>query len=302
MNGISLLIPTYNDRCLQLARDLWSQAKGLSVPFELLVGDDGSTDKNVVADNRSINSLSGCRYIERPLNEGRAVVRNFLAHEARFDTLVFVDAGRGVASDTFLAEYVRLLSQHRVFFYGGYVMERHSRANLRSVYEDARASHHTAQRRSQHPYLDFNTCNFACPRDLFLRYPLDERFRHYGFEDVLYGKRLHAAGVEICHVDNPVALVGFDSNAHFVAKWEEALATLCQFQDELRGYSRMLAMTDSLGRLRLLPLVRLWHRLFAPLEHRQLLGTRPSLLVFELYRLGYFACLLSGKRGRPRGM
>ena len=145
MNGISLLIPTYNDRCLQLARDLWSQAKELGAPFELLAGDDGSTDKSVVADNRRINSLSGCRYIERPLNEGRAAVRNFLAREARFDTLVFVDAGRGVARDTFLAEYARLLSQHRMFFYGGYVMERHSRANLRSVYEDARAARHTAQ-------------------------------------------------------------------------------------------------------------------------------------------------------------
>ena len=64
MNGISLLIPTYNDRCLQLARDLWSQAKGLGVPFELLVGDDGSTDTSVVAANRRINhGQQSCRDI-----------------------------------------------------------------------------------------------------------------------------------------------------------------------------------------------------------------------------------------------
>ncbi|MGI6222589.1 MAG: glycosyltransferase family 2 protein [Prevotella sp.] len=292
MNGISILIPTYNDSCYQLAYDLWLQAGQLSIPFELLVGDDGSTNRSVVAENRRINSLSGCRYIERPENQGRAAVRNFLASEARYDSLVFVDAGRGVVRKDFLAKYVRLMSSESAFFYGGYEMELHSRSNLRSVYEDARAPQHTAQQRSQHPYLDFNTCNFACPTVLFRSYPLDERFRHYGFEDVLYGKRLQTAGILIRHVDNPVALVGFDSNEHFVTKWEEALTTLCQFRNELRGYSRMLSLVDNLKRFHLLPFVRLWHRAFGFMERRQLLGTHPSLFVFELYRLGYFAIKL----------
>ena len=49
-----------------------------------------------------------------------------------------------------------------------------------------------------------------------------------------------------------------------------------------------------IGRLRsmhVLWLVRLFHRLFSGAELRNLRGNKPSLTVFKLYKLGFFACI-----------
>lgn len=49
INSLSILIPTYNNVCLELVRDLQAQASILSsendFEYEIIVADDGSTDK-----------------------------------------------------------------------------------------------------------------------------------------------------------------------------------------------------------------------------------------------------------------
>ena len=88
INSLSILIPTYNNVCLELVRDLQAQASILSstndLEYEILVADDGSTDKNAIEKNRKINELNNCRYIERKENIGRAAIRN---HTQRQPTL-----------------------------------------------------------------------------------------------------------------------------------------------------------------------------------------------------------------------
>ena len=69
INSLSILIPTYNNVCLELVRDLQAQASILSsendFEYEIIVADDGSTDKNTIEKNSEINGLDNCRYIER---------------------------------------------------------------------------------------------------------------------------------------------------------------------------------------------------------------------------------------------
>ena len=121
-----------------------------------------------------------------------------------------------------------------------------------------------------------------------LAHPFDERFRHYGYEDVLLGKVLHQHHIPIEHIDNPLGFSHFETNAEFVAKTEEGLHTLYQFRDDLRGYSRLLTFVSGIHIPLILSLIRLWHRLFRKAERRNLCGSRPSLWVFKLYRLGYY--------------
>jgi hypothetical protein len=119
-------------------------------------------------------------------------------------------------------------------------------------------------------------------------YPFDERFRYYGYEDVLFGKQLRAAHITITHIDNPMGFCTFESNPDFVAKTEEGLRTLCQFRKELRGYSHLLTLVDGIHIPLILWIIRLSHRLFGGLIRRNLCGTHPSLRLFSLYKLGYF--------------
>jgi len=108
---------------------------------------------------------------------------------------------------------------------------------------------------------------------------------------VLWGKQLRRAGIKIDHLDNPAGFFTFEDNAHFVAKTEEGLRTLYKFRNDLRGYSQLITFVENIH----LPPVRwaicLWHKLFGPLERRNLCGKRPNLKVFALYKLGYYLSL-----------
>ena len=81
--ALSILIPTYNDLCVNLVGNLHQQAEAVGIMFEILVGDDGSTDTRVVADNKQIGQWEHCRYLIQPQNAGRAAIRNILAKEAQ---------------------------------------------------------------------------------------------------------------------------------------------------------------------------------------------------------------------------
>lgn len=294
MNGLSILIPTFNDECFELVGQLRQQALKLNVPFEILIGDDGSSDRNVVESNLRINQFEHCSCVLRPENSGRAVIRNVLGRMARYDTLLFIDSDMSVIRQDYLSRYINSLNNSNDVVYGGYELTVHLQDNLRSRYEDSCADNHTAEKRALHPYLDFHTSNFACPASVFHQHPLDERFRSYGYEDVFYGRQLKDAGIAIRHIDNPLGFGRFESNADYLRKTEEGLRTLWRFRENLQGYSRLLDRVKSLRQLHLLPLVHLWHRCLGGAERRQLMGNRPRLFLFNLYRLGYFASLDAG--------
>ena len=290
MAELSILIPTYNDDCVSLVTGLKQQAEHLPLDYEILVADDGSTDAAVKTSNRAINQLPYCRYIERPENVGRAAIRNFLASEARYSRLLFIDGDMILTHPDYLQKYLNLSLSHSdhnfSIFYGGLTIAPLQPGNLRSMYENAEAPEHTLERRQQSPYHDFHTANFLIPRELMLQHPFDERFRRYGYEDVLFGKQLQQHAIPIHHIDNPLSFERFESNDAFVRKTEEGLRTLFLFRHELQGYSRLLAIPHYLHA----PL-RLWHRLFKNAERRNLCGHRPSLLLFKLYKAGYFLSL-----------
>ena len=89
---LSILIPTYNDVCTDSVNTLMQQAESIGdLRFEIIVADDASTDENVGEANRAIDRMTNCRYIRRENNVGRAAIRNFLAQEARYEWLLFVD-------------------------------------------------------------------------------------------------------------------------------------------------------------------------------------------------------------------
>ena len=286
MKELSILIPTYNDKCYQLVSDLHQQAMSLGIVYEIVVADDGSTDKDVLAFNRAIKTLPNCRLIELPLNSGRAAIRNFLTQQAQYSWLLFIDSDMTVCRQDFLKRYVSVEGE---VLYGGVVIGKITKNNLRSLYEQSKEHEHTFEKRQQSPYQDFHTANFLIRRDLMVRYPFDERFKHYGYEDVLLGKYLQQDNIQIVHIDNPLSFEIFETNEAFVSKTEEGLRTLHQFQDELRGYSRLLDFTEH--HQIVIAIVKWWHRLVGKWERRQLTGNAPILRLFSLYRLGYFLCL-----------
>ncbi len=290
---ISVLIPTYNHVCTALVEQLRPLLEASAARYEIVVADDGSTDAATVAENQVINTLPHCRYIVREENVGRAAIRNFLVREAQQPYVLFIDSDMTLISDDFIRRY--LDSDCDTVIDGGVAIggdPNTLKGNLRYCYEKAEEARHTAPERQKSPYQHLHTANLFVSRELMLEHPFDERFRRYGYEDVLLGKAFHQHHIAIEHIDNPLGFCTFESNADFVAKTEEGLRTLGQFSEDLRGYSRLLTFVSNIHFPTIKTLIRLWHRTFGPLERRLLCGRRPSLTVFKLYRLGYFLSVL----------
>ena len=291
--AISILIPAYNSVCVTLVKELSSQAQQLNVDYEIIVADDGSTDKASIAANRSISTLPHCRFIERQENVGRAAIRNFLAQQASLAYVLYIDSDMTVISSDFLSRYIACLPAQVAD--GGVAIKASTAEDerlLRYLYEKAEEPNHTALKRQQRPYQHLHTANLLIERQLILRHPFDERLRCYGYEDVLLGKTLHRNHISITHIDNPMGFCTFEQNADFIAKTEEGLRTLYAFSSDLRGYSRLLTLVSGVHIPAIWWLMRLWHHVFGATERRNLCGSRPYLLVFKLYRLGYYLSLI----------
>jgi len=293
---LSILIPAFNYDCTPLVEGLCLQAVRLGIRFEVVVAEDGSTLPQALQANARIAGMEGCRYLQRGVNIGRARIRNLLAQESRYPWLLFLDCDMELPDDRFLQRYLECQAEEVID--GGFSVKENPalwRRNLRYTYEWSAQSNHTADKRAANPYRCFRTTNFMIRRDLMLDHPFDERFLHYGYEDVLFGKQLKRDGIGITHIDNAMVLVDVEPNDVFLAKTEESLRTLAQFSSELRGYSQLLTFVNGihLGFVRWL--LRLSHRLLAPLERRNLCGPHPSLRVFNIYKVGYFL-QLSGKK------
>ena len=106
MRYLSILIPTYNDPCIGLVQALRVQAdKIANLDYEILVADDASNDEQIKRNNRDIANLPNCRYIERKTNSGRSAIRNFLAEEARYNWLLFLDCEL-ILQENFICNYI----------------------------------------------------------------------------------------------------------------------------------------------------------------------------------------------------
>lgn len=301
---LSILLPSYNNVCVSLVQALQRQADALrgklDKPFryEIIVADDGSTDAACIDANRVIGDMLHCRYLRMEHNVGRAQIRNVLISESCGDYVLLIDSDLFLCDDNYLYRYAT--STADVVYGGtriggeGLVMvdneanTEHLKGNLRYIYEKKAEPSHRAVFRQLRPNQEISVCNLYARRDIMEAHPFDSRFKAYGYEDVLFGKRLAESGIEVTHIDNPVLINTFEANSVFVKKTEEAILTLCRFEQDLEGYSNLKTKVAALGRFIPLSLFRLWHRIMKNKEKRNLTGPKPSLMLFKLYKLGFF--------------
>lgn len=286
---ISILIPVYNYICLPLVKNVQRQAADLGIQYEIIVADDGSTKQETIAANETINAFDSCRFIRRDVNAGRSAIRNFLVQQSHFQWLLFMDCDMEITNPNFLQQYMEAADGDVVD--GGIAIGGDShrwRQNLRYRYEQHCAPQHTAEERTKHPYRCFRTTNFMAKREVMLSHPFDERFLHYGYEDVLFGKQLRQSDHTILHIDNPLLLTDYESNPVFVAKTEESLRTLYQFRNDLKGYSSLLTFIEGIHLSIITAIFRIGHSLFGRLERQHLCGNHPNLTIFKLYKIGYY--------------
>lgn len=288
---LSILIPTYNYNVYPLVLELHQQCKILNITFEILCYDDGSTEE--VLKNDQINTLPNATFAKLPSNIGRSAIRNLLAKDASFDTLLFLDADVKVPRKNFISLYLENLNDDTQIIYGGilYQKERPNKEKLlRWTYGNSRESLSVTER-DKRPYLRFLTLNFLIKKEVFNSVRFNEEIPNLRHEDTLFALNSKKANIHIKHIDNAIIHLGIESSQIFLKKSLESVQALKNFVDLglIENHETALSKTANLVKRYYLkaPIVILFNLLNKRME-ANILSKNPSLLLFDIYRLGYY--------------
>jgi len=290
---LSILIPTYNFNINRLATELHRQAMDQSIDFEIIVMEDGF--EKWVKENELIGELANCKHIILENNIGRSAIRNKLADEAKFDSLLFMDCDAEVSSSDFIQKYLPFCNKECVVIGGTAYDPREKNPNysLRLKYGRQREAR-TALERGKN---NFATFNFLISKSIFNRVSFDESIRGYGHEDMLFGHQLHQLGYEFIQIENPLIHKGLDDNPTFLSKTEEGTRNLFLLYQTgrypfLADESKLLNTYIRIYKSGLTRLFALKFDLTSHLLRRLLSGKSPSLLLYDWYKL-LFLCKTS---------
>lgn len=294
---ISILIPVYNFDCTALVGELRKSCLLARIDYEIIIGNDCSTDQSVVEALTKLGELEHCRLVNEPQNIGRAFIVNKMSQLAAYPFLIIIDSDARVANDDFIEKYIKVAAEHDVVCGGIEVREEDMGASnqLRYRYEHSAATWRALDYRKHHPYEKFSTFNLLIRRSVFDSIRFDSRCYQYGYEDTILGIDLMRLGVEVVHINNPLIHTGIDSNSSFIKKTHQALQVLNGLDVFYQQHIRISRIAMKLQRMSLLWLIRLWHKIFGRMEYG-LLMTKPRVWIFSIYKLGYFACLLYKKK------
>lgn len=192
----SVVIPTYNrkpilEKCLKaLEHQVFNQEQ--IAGYEIVVVDDGSTDKTVEWLQSSAPHYPHVRLFQQN-HMGPAAARNLGVEQATGDTIIFIDSDL-VVTDRFLQAHAdalregeRALGSDRLFTYGWVI----NTAN----FDDP----------TSEPFkvTDYSQAYFATGNVAIARHWLDQaglfdtRFQLYGWEDLELGVRLKQLGLKL---------------------------------------------------------------------------------------------------------
>ena len=291
---ISILIPTYNKICVSLVQEMYNQASDLQIPFEILVADDGSTEEIKEANN-AINSLDYCHYILLKENMGPAKIRNFLADQAKYDYLLFMDSDTMPSNNAFLKNYLEKRLKNGIVC-GGLAYERKENppmCYLRYIY-GIKVEESSATQRNKSPYDKFISMCFLASKEIFKSIRFDDKM-HFGYEDAWFGVLLKKASVPIVHIDNPVYHQTTDKAEDYLHKIRISIQNLICHKEKMSKHIRLLQWYEKIERMHLSRLVCIFFQITEFLLVKNLISKHPSMHLFAFYKLGYLCYFLHKK-------
>ncbi len=293
---LSILIPTYNYNIFPLVQELHEQCIQQKIVFEIIVLDDCSIKFHT--ENNKTNTLSNCIYQILNHNIGRSAIRNLLATKATFTNLLFLDADVRLINKQFIKNYLSFIQYNSNYevVYGGIVyQENQPETNqlLRWIYGNEREAL-SAEKRNENVYVSFLTLNFLIKKDVFAKVKFNEEIPNLRYEDLLFSYDLMKNKVLLQHINNQVVHNGIETSEFFLQKTNDSLNGL-QFLLENNylpaDYSKLTAIYKLLKQTHLLWIISLLYKSFKTKFKKNLLGSKPSLFIYDIYRLGYFSKL-----------
>jgi len=273
-----------------LIKRLIPQTEKLQIAFEICIADDASTASKIEKANQLLVARHNCRYTRFNENRGRTATRHFLAENALYDNLLFLDADVLPTKPDFFQIFEQNLGRAQVIFGGiAYpkILPDPERA-LHYAYGKSREGRSVAKRKKK-PYLSLVSQHLLIDKSVFLKYnPAEENA--YGL-DPYFAHRLEQQQVSVLHINNPTTHFGLETSASYVLKTHQALQTLVRLEHQEKmpkSYRPLQRVAQQVIKRNLQHKIL---RLFKTYEHhilKNLCGSNPNLRLFDLYRLCYY--------------
>lgn len=294
---LSILIPSYNYNTFPLVQELHQQLLQQNIAFEIIVGDDASTDIETNKLNQQITSLSHCVLKVNAVNLGRGSNRNALCKIATYPWILFLDCDTIPTTSSFIKNYLNCInSNDGAVFFGGIAYSKAKPKKdelLRWIYGRTREAIPVQKRRSK-IYEATLVSNILMKKQLQLDHPFNSSIYDYGFEDFVFIAELKKNHVPIHHINNPVFHINLEKSDVFLEKHLKAIDNL-HFLIQKRivdaNETHLSKTYQWLSRFGLHSLIKVLFKNLEPSLRKNLISNKPSLLLFDFYKLGYFCNL-----------
>ena len=133
-------------------------------------------------------------------------------------------------------------------------------------------------------------------KSIISKITFNEEIPNLRHEDTLFSFELRQHKVDVIHIENPVYHLGIENSNLFLIKSEEAVIGLKNLVDSnliSSDYVQLSHYYITLKKYYLQSLIAFVFKILKPVFTRQLLGKKPSLFLFDCYRLGYYFTLKS---------
>jgi hypothetical protein len=294
---LSVLIPVYNYNVSSLVQNLVKQIKENLLLAEIIIVDDASD--LFINENSQLSLLENVNYELLEENIGRSAIRNLLASKASFESYLFIDCDAKIVSKDFLNNYYTFLNQHFNVVCGGLVYQTevpYKNQILRWYYGKNRECK-SFKERMKSPFASFSSFNFLIKKDVFDKVKFNEEIKSYGHEDTLLGIQLKNNHHDVFHIDNPLLHDGLEPATDFIRKTESSIKNLKLLVENksiatlLKEDITLMKYVFRVEELQLRWLIKVMFFLFRKAILHNLKSTKPFLILFDFYKMGFYFTL-----------
>ena len=224
-------------------------------------------------------------------NIGRSAIRNLFLKYASGDFLLFLDCDAKIISENFLQNYLHFIKENQdaKVIFGGFEVEK-GELTLRKKYSLEREIIPLEERKLA-PYSSFRGINFLVKKEILQQFPFDENLKTYGYEDLIFSKKLEQKKVFIHQIENPVLHSDEETTDIFLSKTKIAIQNLRKIHKNNPDFvedMKLIKVYQKIKDKRLLSVYKNFFKISKLFLINKLHQENPNLRYFDLYKLGLF--------------
>ena len=286
---ISVCIPIYNFDVRELVNSLSKEITNAELNAEIILIDDASS-KDFITINEPLKDVVN-QFIFLEKNIGRSAIRNLFLKYASGDFLLFLDCDAKIISEKFLKNYLQFIKENKEskVVFGGFEVEK-GELTLRKKYSLEREII-PLEKRKLAPYSSFRGINFLVKKEILQQFPFDENLKTYGYEDLIFSKKLEQKKVFIHQIENPVLHSDEETIDIFLSKTKIAIQNLRKIHKNNPDFVEDMKLIKVYQRIkdkRLLSVYKIFFKISKSFLINKLYQENPNLWYFDLYKLGLF--------------